>query len=100
MTARFYHLYIDYDEISGAYQGIKLRRDGDPTLKWQTGNPAADWKSCADFAGKLGLKVEQSSSVQGFIQDIPGWSIDLSGMLRACPGIAETPSKEKWQQYA
>lgn len=83
MTCYTYHLYIEYDLQSGAYQGIKLRRNGDPTLTWGTGDAQADWKACHAFAARWNLTMLKSRSVQDFLSDVPGWRLDGQGMLQA-----------------
>ena len=83
MSCYVYHLYIEYDLKTGAYQGTKLRRNGDPTLTWGTDDPQADWHACQAFADRLNLKIQNSRSVQDFIRDVPGWCLDGQGMLQA-----------------
>lgn len=82
MTCYTYRLYIEYELRTGDYQSIKLRRNGDPTLTWHTGDPQADWKSCHAFAERLNLKVQSSRSVEDFIRDVRGWCLDEQGMLQ------------------
>ncbi len=83
MTCYTYHLYIEYDLQTGAYHSNKLRRNGDPTLTWGTGDAQADWKACHDFAERLNLKIQKSRSVRDFVSGVPGWCFDGQGMLQA-----------------
>ena len=82
MNCSIYQVYIEYDRPTGTYQSVKLRRNGDPTLTWQTGDPCTDWKSCIDFATKLNLQLQETLSVRAFVCDVPGWTFDHSDMLQ------------------
>lgn len=70
------HLSIDYSEETpiGSYAGIVLKdRAGKEVQRWKSDDPQADWAAYIEWALAEKPFVIQSSSVDHFLHDTPGW---------------------------
>lgn len=66
------HAYIDYDEATGKYRGVRLKTMKD-THEWASGQPIRDWYQMMMFARTIEDVLMLSSSLTHFLFDVPGY---------------------------
>lgn len=81
---KYHNLFlgIDYD---AAYEAVTVTlRDG-TDVRFETGDPPADFAAAVEYARKecarIGCRLMTSSSLDGFVFDVPGWKYDDADML-------------------
>lgn len=78
-------LGIDYTHAY-VYQAVTVtKRDGDE-VRFETGDPEADYKAACDFAREEAVRsgadaVMTSSSLNDFVFEVPGWRYDADDNL-------------------
>lgn len=66
------HAYVDYDEDSGTYEGVRLKTvDGDH--EWKSAQPIRDWYLMMKFAKTQEDILIYTSSLTHFLSDVPGY---------------------------
>lgn len=76
------YIMIDYND--DGYKAVVVVRPDEKFengRRFETGDPAADFKEAMDYASTFGDAVLTSSSVGDFVFDVPGWAFDEDDML-------------------
>lgn len=78
---------IDYDEMKpvGSYKGVVITPPQGDEVRFNTGDPVADFRSARDkgveLANQFGCRFMQLSSLSHFVFDVPGYRYDDNDML-------------------
>lgn len=91
------HLGIDYDD---AYKAVTLKTPLDGELRFETGDPVADYKAAITRGMKImeakeALAFMTSSSIDGFVFDVPGWRWGKNDILELDPNAYHADGRVK-----
>lgn len=81
---KYHNLFlgIDYDD---AYEAVTVTQRDGTDVRFETGDPPADFAAAVEYARKecirIGCRLMTSSSLDGFVFDVPGWKYDDADML-------------------
>lgn len=80
------YLSVDYDEAPNTYRAFVLTDLDDVEHRFENGDPVKDYTNMLQYAYELsekypGVRMMESSSVNHFVWDVPGYRWDENDML-------------------
>ena len=86
---RYAYFSIDYGILG--YRAVQIELPSGVKRRFESGDPALDWKNACAAADSRGLSRLYSSSVDNFIHDVPGYHYTDDTMLEKICNLCDDP---------